>query len=578
MLLQKLVDYSRRQEHRPSLYGEGPVHYIVNLDGDGRFQSMIDIADPSNRRTRRGQIRLIPQVQRAVGIRPLLLTDKADYTFGHIAEEKRADRAQRCHQAYVELVERCAAETEERDVAAVLRFLRDDPLGQVKPDELFDPFDPSGIITFAVGNRVVVDHPAVQAFWASANAVSGEGTQTMQCLVCGNHRPALERLQGKVKGIPGGQTSGTSIISANEDAFLSYGQRASLISPTCAECGEGFTRGINTLLASERTRFISGNGAFVFWTRDESDFGPFASIDAPEPDRVLALLESVHRGRRTTVDDGPFYALSLSASGGRAVVRDWIDTTVGHAKERLARWFESQRITVWSEENSRYYGLRALAFATVREPRDLPVTTLRSLFHTAFTGNPVPWDILYQAVRRNRAEQTVTRPRAALIKLALLSHQADYKEDYMVQLDTENAEPAYVCGRLLAILEEIQRAAMPGVNATIVDRFYGTASTAPQTVFSRLLKGAQAHLSKLERDKRGAHVALQRRLEEVLSRIDAKSNFPRTMNLEQQGLFSLGYYHQRAHSRSQARENAERRRAGGETDIDNGPADEDQKE
>jgi CRISPR-associated protein Csd1 len=568
MLLQKLVDYSRRQEYRPSLYGEGPVHYIVNLDGDGRFQSMIDIADPSNRRTRRGQIRLVPQIQRSSGIRPLLLADKADYTLGYTVEGKDSDRAQRCHQAYVELVERCAAETEERDVAAVLSFLRDDPLGQVNPDETFDP---SGIITFAVDNRVVVDRPAVQAFWASANAVSGEGTQTMQCLVCGNHRPALERLQGKVKGLPGGQTAGTSIVSANEDAFLSYGQRASLISPTCAECGEGFTRGINALLASEQTRFISGNGAFVFWTRDASDFDLFASIDAPEPDRVLALLESVHKGRWTTVDDAPFYALSLSASGGRAVVRDWMDTTVGHAKQRLARWFESQRIIRWSEENNRYYGLRALAFATVREPRDLPVTTLRTLFHAAFTGNPVPWDILYQAVRRNRAEQTVTRPRAALIKLTLLSHQADHEEDYMVQLDTDNTDPAYLCGRLLAVLEEVQRAAMPGVNATIVDRFYGTASTAPQSVFSRLLKGAQAHLSKLARDNRAAHGALQSRLEDVLSRIDAKDNFPRTMNLEQQGLFSLGYYHQRAHSRAQARETAQRRRDGEGPAGDNSP-------
>ena len=570
MLLQKLVDYSRRQGNRPSLYEEGPVRYIVNLDGDGGFRSMIDIADASNRRTRRGQIRLIPQVQRSSGVHPLLLADKADYTFGYVAEEKRADRAQRCHQAYVELVERCATETEERDVAAVLRFLREDPLGQVKPDEAFDP---SGIITFAVENRVVVDISAVQEFWASANAVSGEGTQTMQCLVCGNHRPALERLQGKVKGIPGGQMAGTSIVSANEDAFLSYGQPASLISPTCAQCGEGFTRGINALLASEQTRFTSGNGAFVFWTRDETDFDLFASIDAPQAEQVLTLLDSARRGRHTMVDDEPFYALSLSASGGRAVVRDWIDTTVGHARQRLAKWFESQRIALWSEENSRYYGLRALAFATVREPRDLPVTTLRSLFHAAFTGNPVPWEILYQAVRRNRAEQTVTRPRAALIKLVLLSHQADCEEDYMVQVDTENAEPAYVCGRLLAVLEEIQRAAMPGVNATIVDRFYGTASTAPQTVFSRLLKGAQAHLSKLERDNRGAQRALQARLEDILSHLDARTNFPKTMNLEQQGLFSLGYYHQRAYSRSQARENAERRRAGGETVAGNGSDD-----
>lgn len=574
MLLQKLLDYSRRQERRPSLYGEGAVHYIVNLDDDGRFQSMIDIADPSNRRTRRGQLRLIPQIQRSSGIRPLLLADKADYTLGYAAEEKRVDRARRSHQAYVDLVERCAIETEDRDVAAVLRFLRDDPLGQINPDEVVEQFDPSGTITFAVDNRVVVDHPVVQAFWASVNAVSGDEAQTMQCLVCGNHRPALERLQGKVKGIPGGQTSGTSIISANADAFLSYGQSASLVSPTCAECGEGFTRGINALLASEQTRFVSGNGAFVFWTRDESDFDLFAGLDAPEPDRVRALLESARRGRRTTVDDEPFYALSLSASGGRAVVRDWIDTTVGHAKQRLAKWFEGQRIIRWSEENNQYYGLRALAFATVREPRDLPVTTLRALFHAALTGNAVPWDILYQAVRRNRAEQTVTRPRAALIKLALLSHQADHEEDYMVQLDTDNDNPAYLCGRLLAVLEEIQRAAMPHVNATIVDRFYGTASTSPQMVFSRLVRGAQPHLAKLQRDNRAAHVALQRRLEDVLSRINAETNFPKTMNLEQQGLFSLGYYHQRAESRLQARENAERQRSIGEAEAGAAPVDE----
>ena len=459
-------------------------------------------------------------------------------------------------------------------MAAVLRFLRNDPLGRTRPDETVEQFDPSGIITFAVGNRVVIDHPVVQAFWASANSVSGDGAQTMQCLVCGNHRPALERLQGKVKGIPGGQTSGTSIISANADAFLSYGQSASLVSPTCAECGEGFTRGINALLASEQTRFVSGNGAFVFWTRNESDFDLFAGLDAPEPDRVRALLESARKGRRTTVDDEPFYALSLSASGGRAVVRDWIDTTVGHAEQMLARWFEGQRIIRWSEENNQYYGLRALAFATVREPRDLPVTTLRALFHAAFTGNAVPWDILYQAVRRNRAEQAVTRPRAALIKLALLSHQTDYAEDYMVQLDTDNTNPAYLCGRLLAILEEIQRAAMPRVNATIVDRFYGTASTAPLTVFSRLVRGAQPHLAKLQRDNRAAHVALQRRLEDILSRLDAKTGYPRTLSLEQQGLFSLGYYHQRADSRLQARENAERQRTIGETEASAAPVDE----
>ena len=149
----------------------------------------------------------------------------------------------------------------------------------------------------------------------------------------------------------------------------------------------------------------------------------------------------------------------------------------------------------------------------------------------------MPWDILSQAVRRNRAEQGVTRPRAALIKLALLSQSNDHQEDYMFQLDSGNTDQAYLFGRLLAILERAQRAAIRNLNTTIVDRFYGTASTAPQSVFSRLIRGSRAHLSTLERDNRGAHNAIQTQLEEVMSGI---KGFPKTLNLEQQGHVCAG--------------------------------------
>lgn len=129
----------------------------------------------------------------------------------------------------------------------------------------------------------------------------------------------------------------------------------------------------------------------------------------------------------------------------------------------------------------------------------------------------------------------------------------------MTQLDSANTSPAYLCGRLLAVLEDIQRAAIPGAKATIVDRFFGTASSAPASVFGRLMRGAQPHLGKLERDNPNAYRALQRRMEEVSSSIQS---FPRTLTLEEQGLFSLGYYHQRAHARAEAKAAAERKRAG----------------
>lgn len=121
----------------------------------------------------------------------------------------------------------------------------------------------------------------------------------------------------------------------------------------------------------------------------------------------------------------------------------------------------------------------------------------------------------------------------------------------MVQLQTERPEAAYHCGRLLAVLEQIQQAALGrSINTTIVDRFYGTASTAPATVFGTLLGQAQPHLSKLRRSSRESTAyALQTRLEEVLIQLP---NFPRTLTLQEQALFALGYYHQRAHDHAQA--------------------------
>lgn len=119
----------------------------------------------------------------------------------------------------------------------------------------------------------------------------------------------------------------------------------------------------------------------------------------------------------------------------------------------------------------------------------------------------------------------------------------------MVQLDTSNQDPAYLCGRLLAVLERIQQIAIPGAGATITDRFYGTFSSAPASVAGSLLRKSQAHLAKLRKERPGAERALQSKLEEIQISLPS---FPRTLTLEQQGLFGLGYYHQRAQDRADA--------------------------
>lgn len=290
----------------------------------------------------------------------------------------------------------------------------------------------------------------------------------------------------------------------------------------------------------------------MFWTREPTgDFDFHGFLTDPKPEEVRLLLESVRTGKVAPgIDEDRFYATVLSGSGGRAVVRDWIDTTVVDVKVHLAGWFGRQAIIGPWGEAPEPIGLYALAASTVRDPRTkLAPPTPRALLRAALAGTPVPSGLLFQAVRRNRAEQTVTRPRASLIKLVLISMISDMKEDSMIGLDPDSPYPAYHCGRLLAVLEQVQRLAVPGIKATVVDRFFGTASSAPASVFGRLLRGAQPHLGKLERDRPGAYGALQKRLEEVLTHLEG---FPKTLNLEAQGLFALGYYHERADNRAHA--------------------------
>lgn len=575
MLLQRLREYSERLMLPPPLYSEAPVRYIVELDGDGNLlnPSPTDTADPESRASKRGARRLVPQIQRSSGIQPLLFADNSEYTFGlprprseSETEEKwrrRQERVCALHRAYVELVEKCRESTGEPRAKAVHRFLTE---GTVRKLQLPEDFDISAFVTFRVDWEFVVDISAVQAFWAAEHSPEGGSAPVMQCLVCGERRPVLGRLQGKLKRVPGGQTSGTALISANAEAFESYGLEASLIAPTCGECGERFTKAANHLLSDfdRSSRVDVGGAAFLFWTKDANAGFPIRTLlTDPQPEDVRHLIESAFTGRKTEVDDTAFYATSLSGSGGRAVVRDWIDTTLWEAKQNLARWFSLQELVNPYGEKGVPMSVYRLANATVRDAKDLPVTTPRAMVRAAIEGTPPPRGLLYQAVRRNRAEQKVTYSRAALIKLVLASLGDRDKEDRMVQLDEGRTDAAYRCGRLLAVLEQVQKVAVPGVKASIVDRFFGTASSAPASVFGRLIRGSQPHLAKLERDRRGAHIALQRRLEQVLSGL---ANFPRTLTLEEQGLFALGYYHQRAFDRQQAKQAKERSVRGEKTE------------
>ena len=578
-MLPLLRDYAARLDLPPPLYAERPVRYWIDLtaDGDPLGGGPQDTADAGNRAQRRGKRRLAPTVQRTAATRPLLLADTAEYTFGYAGAEpgeKAAKRAAQRHAAYLELLAACHEATGEPAVGAVLRFLGSSPLERMAPGE---DFDASASVSFRVDGQAVVDLPPVRAFWADSQRTGGDGgADALQCLVCGETRPAERRLKEKIKGIPGGQTAGTALISANAAAFSSYGLEESLIAPVCGECGERFTKGINALLASEDAVRV-GDMAFVSWTREPereinmlgllrrpNDFGDqLDELDAlphAATPRDFASQFGVRQGKAPAPLDGArqeqLYAAGLSAAGGRAAVRSWHAATVGEAVDNARRWYGLQKIVgaygerPWTDAGR--LGLIQLAGATVRELRELPSTVPRALVEGFLAGGRLPEDLLIRAVRRTQAERGVRRNHAALIKMVLRSQPGEEaREDTLVSLDRESANPAYNCGRLLAELENAQRAALgPNVNATIVDRYFGKASTAPASVFGRLVEGAQPHLSKLERDRRGAYLAIQRRIEEIVDRLAGE--FPGVLTPREQGEFVLGYYHQRASNRAEA--------------------------
>jgi CRISPR-associated protein Csd1 len=594
MMLQKLRALESRSAEADDQGGHGlpagykaqAIPWLVHLE-PGQAAGLLSTSSGAPGQDR-GKKYSTPYLRRSgTDVKPQLLADKAEFVFG-IADTRgkrdeaglaRAAQRARARQAdFLALVEACAAATGLEPVRQVARFLQAGEFRVLLEGKAVAAGD---LVTFRVGAVCPFDLPEVRGFWArvvphlSARGVGKLDSGTIvewlrqvrdnplaeggwECLVCGS--PCTpERKHPVGISLPRSVADQQcALVSADKKAFWSYGLEQSLTAPTCRGCAEQYGRAINRLVADEHAHVTVGPLVYVFWARGDT-WSPASILSNPEPGEVRQLLSAAFDGDQAALHTDPagFYAAAFSASGGRLVVRDWLETTVAQAKVALARYFALQQLVDRDGGPGRHYGVYALAAATLpSSARDagkgLRPETPRLLLHVALKGGPLPPSLLAQAVRCCRAEQSVTRPRAALIKMVLLSRQFDspLEISLMARLDPANRDPAYLCGRLLAVLERIQQAALGKTNTTIVGRFYGTASSAPASVFGRLMRGGQTHLERLRKEKPGAYKALKGRLEEIVHP-DLKL-FPKLLTLEQQGLFSLGYFHQCASDREAA--------------------------
>jgi len=573
MLIRELVALAERLEADGDIPAQmhqyTRVRWLLDLTPEGHLIGFISLLpEDAKGPAKRGTEHLAPHVDRRYAIKPKLLVDRADYALGVVDsdalnDEGKRERVAECHRAFVDLVTRCATQTAEPAVAAVESFLRSLDLAKCQvPAELLA----TDVVMFRVDGVLPSELPSVRRFWAESTQPSGDEQAQRVCIGCGQMRLPESRHPVPIKGIPQGQTSGMQLVSANANAFESYGLEASLIVPVCHTCAERYGQALNRLLRDERSHLNIGRTAYVWWTRDRHDFGLASLLTDPDPADVQALLASVRTGSaQAPVHDEDFFVAALTASGGRVAVRDWLVTSLPEIRASLARFFLMQRLVSPRGEPGRPLGVYALAGSTVREMKDLDVRTVDALAGCALHGRPLPVALLERVLQRARVSgrsgsstegakgapagsSVVTRPRAALIKLILSSRLDLNQGDGMEQLDPGLDDPAYLCGRLLAVLERAQEAAV-SAKATIVDRFYGSASTAPLSVFPRLVRGCQSHLSTLRKEKPDVYRALQTELEAIMAQI---SEFTRTLSLAEQGLFALGYYHQRAEGRRMA--------------------------
>ena len=598
MILQQLhkdagniLTQTGRKTAIPSMYVPKALRWVVELSTDPRVPPFIaSRGEPDAKGKVRGLEHLLPECKRAgTVIRPFLLADTPAYALGLLFPDDLKDkdeareraRAAQKFAAFKKLLRECAAATDNADAAAVLQFL-DTWNADAPPVPL--PPDMSGAhtVTFRVdGKPFPVDDPAVRAWWAARGASDPSGgvaENGMQCLLTGARGPVEEIMPVPVKGIPGGQPTGTHLVSANFAAAESYGLKRAQTSPICRDAGEQFGKALNALLASETHHKALQSVVYVFWASAPETPTIFAFDPGASTEAVLGMMDAVRRGVPWCHLDNEdrFHIFGLSANAARAVVRSALDVSIKELGRAQAAWFRRLSILNADGEPGEPLGLKTLSVAPYREFKDIAPGVEDALVQAALGGNKLPQSLLSAVVSRCRAdtERRVTYPRAALLKYILTQDEALEVAELMSE-ETTGALPgtlnegpngaAYHCGRLFAELEDIQRQALGGVNAPIGDKYFGSASASPASVFGILLAGAQNHLSDLRKNREGAWHGAQKRLEDILAQI---VDFPKTLPLREQALFSLGYYHHRAAKRKDIAERVDAKKRAAQTTLD----------
>ena len=393
---------------------------------------------------------------------------------------------------------------------------------------------------------MICRRPAIRA--AISTPMAGEGPPAVsQCLVSGL-TTRIARLHPSIQGVAGAPSTGATIVTFNYPAFKSYGLLQGQNAPVGVYAAFAYTTALNKLLRYNSTSVTrAGTTTVVFWAGQETAneavlCNLMSSMAGDEPWRDGVTIADLYAAPQPGVpppveDTTPFFILALSAESGRLTMRFFHQDTVAGMARSLVRWFDELTIAPIMPPLS-LAGLLC-GISIQGDIKNAPPLLGSELLRSAYTGMPLPHQLLAEALVRSAVEQGPTHERVSLLKSYLMRN---YGRNITVALDPDDIDPSYRLGRLFAVLENLQKTAV-NTNRTIRDSYWSAASSMPATIFPHLLDLAVVHLMKIKQNRIALALWFERRIGEIAAALP--TSLPTLMTLEMQGRFAIGYWHQR---------------------------------
>lgn len=578
-------------------YGTANISFSLNIDDDGNLLNLTSCKIQSGRKMAARPMTVPEPVKDRTGTKavPDFLFGNSSYVLG-FDNKGKPDRTKECFQSFKEFNISILSKAKCTEAEAVIRFLERWDAGKALENpaitENLDEIYKGAVFIFRYyGREDVHNIPAIRKAWQEYKNNSKDGT-VQQCLVTGEKAP-ITIIHPTIKGLYNskGNAKPMKMVSFNRYAFESYTTRKELRQGLNAPAGEyaafAYGTALNTLLADTSHKLVLGDTTVVFWAETavpiyqdifsifmdcselytETEKKKYVRSESAEK-MVKGLLNRIAQGKAVDIEEFyknvidrniKFYILGMSPKEARISVRFFLKGTFGSFVDRIIQHYKDLGIQrqyykdlgIQRQFDTDMHSIpvwRILGETLSKKSDDRSVSTYlsTSLMRSILLGEDYPSSLYQTILLRVRAEQDVNYYKAAILK-ACLSRKArrlkyeSYKEVLTLALNEDSKNKAYVLGRLFAVLEKAQKDANPEVKSTIRDKYFSSASTTPASTFPTLLALVQHHIS-----KSNCGVLIDKKIAEIMSKLDVDDNpFPKNLSLDEQGLFYLGFYHQR---------------------------------